>query len=361
MRIVLISPHFPEYSLRFGRALGKVAEVTTIIDNVQYDREIGIDVDELTSGQQVIFSKFKTLQDLVQIVRVLRDVRPDVIHFQEAVGLRRAFFNRLLPLAVANHPQIALTVHDPLPHEGADEWKGKQSRFLAHGLRRRANVVFAHGDFCARALERGGEVRSPVVRIDHGEILTGNVAPVSGAPIPTFLMFGRMEKYKGLTVLLEAAKIVASASASVKIRICGRGAELDRFGSEFESLKIVSVENRFLSAAELKRELLSCDCVLLPYTSATQSGVASAAFSNARCVVASRCGGLVDIVEDGYNGLMVAPGKPDELAAAILRVSQETNLRERLNAGAEETKRQRLDWDRIAAVVMRGYAAGTKK
>jgi glycosyltransferase involved in cell wall biosynthesis len=50
--------------------------------------------------------------------------------------------------------------------------------------------------------------------------------------------------------------------------------------------------------------------------------------------VASRVGGIPDLVEDGRNGLLVAPGDLDALADAIVRVLGERELAERLGAGA---------------------------
>jgi glycosyltransferase involved in cell wall biosynthesis len=51
-------------------------------------------------------------------------------------------------------------------------------------------------------------------------------------------------------------------------------------------------------------------------------------------VVATSVGGVPEVVRDGENGLLVRPGSPDELAAALSRVLEEPGLRERLAAGA---------------------------
>ncbi|MFN2627197.1 MAG: glycosyltransferase, partial [Gaiellaceae bacterium] len=62
--------------------------------------------------------------------------------------------------------------------------------------------------------------------------------------------------------------------------------------------------------------------------------VAMEAFCRGRPVVGSRAGGIPDVVEDGVNGLLVPPGDPHALAAALVRVLSDRILAERLGAGA---------------------------
>ena len=52
-------------------------------------------------------------------------------------------------------------------------------------------------------------------------------------------------------------------------------------------------------------------------------------------VVATAVGGVPEVVRDGENGLLVPPGRPDELAAAIGRILDEPGLRDRLAAAAK--------------------------
>jgi glycosyltransferase involved in cell wall biosynthesis len=58
------------------------------------------------------------------------------------------------------------------------------------------------------------------------------------------------------------------------------------------------------------------------------------AFCRARPVVASRVGGIPDLVEDGRNGLLVEPGDTEALADALVRVLSDRALAERLSAAA---------------------------
>jgi glycosyltransferase involved in cell wall biosynthesis len=61
------------------------------------------------------------------------------------------------------------------------------------------------------------------------------------------------------------------------------------------------------------------------------------AFCRARPVVASRVGGIPDLVQDGVNGLLVEPGDDGALADAMVRVLTDRKLAERLAAAAHSS------------------------
>jgi glycosyltransferase involved in cell wall biosynthesis len=63
--------------------------------------------------------------------------------------------------------------------------------------------------------------------------------------------------------------------------------------------------------------------------------VDDAAFCRGRPLVASRVGGIPDLVEDGVNGLLVEPADTEALAAALVRLLTDRALAERLGAGAQ--------------------------
>jgi glycosyltransferase involved in cell wall biosynthesis len=65
-------------------------------------------------------------------------------------------------------------------------------------------------------------------------------------------------------------------------------------------------------------------------------------------VVTTRVSGIPELVEDGVNGLLVAPDDPKALADALLRVHRDVQLRERLAAAGEATVRERFDGDLLA-------------
>ena len=76
---------------------------------------------------------------------------------------------------------------------------------------------------------------------------------------------------------------------------------------------------RFIPDNEIATYFAAADVVLAPYRVEAQSGVALTAFHFARPVIASRAGGLPEIVRDGVNGYLVPVEGVDELASAVDR------------------------------------------
>jgi glycosyltransferase involved in cell wall biosynthesis len=161
-------------------------------------------------------------------------------------------------------------------------------------------------------------------------------------------MFGRMEEYKGLDVLLSAARILHSVGSQIEIRLAGAGSELDRLRTAFDALPNCSIASGFIPRELAIEEFRQASLVVAPYTQASQSGVVSAAFANGRSVVASAIGGLPDFIVPGRNGWLVPPNDSAALADALREVTGDRRLLETLSAGAQASAEQELSWETFA-------------
>ena len=84
----------------------------------------------------------------------------------------------------------------------------------------------------------------------------------------------------------------------------------------------VEIRNRFIPNDEAALLFSAADASLLPYRSASQSGVVQLSFAYGRPVIATRVGGLPAAVEDGVDGILCEPAAAD-VAAAIERMARE--------------------------------------
>jgi glycosyltransferase involved in cell wall biosynthesis len=347
-RLAIIAPHFPEYVTEYARAMSRRRAVLAVVDGGQLraeysGREIPADAAPLlrTNG-------FRTPADLFRLLDELRRFRPDLLHLQEAAGPRRALFNLAAATLLGLRARVILTVHDPEPHEGRDAEAHRRTAQVNALVRRRADAVVVHGAYCAglyaaRHLRPGQRL----IESQHGLILEPSVvAPVAPGPL-RLLCFGRMEAYKGIEVLLAACRLLHEQGVSFELLVAGRGPELDRLQPQLEALPEVTVRNGFIESDDLVRAIQSAECIVLPYLSATQSGVAAGAFAGRRYVVASDAGGLRVVVRHGGNGLLVPPGDSAALAEALRVLAEDQAMRRRLLDGAAATASGPLDWDRI--------------
>ena len=108
---------------------------------------------------------------------------------------------------------------------------------------------------------------------------------------------------------------------------------------------------RYIPDSEIATYFSAADVVLAPYRVEAQSGVALTAFHFARPVIASRVGGLPEIVRDGINGYLVPTEDPDALANAIDRFFSESDRGSMEHAAAETAKAN--SWEDYASAFVR--------
>jgi glycosyltransferase involved in cell wall biosynthesis len=138
----------------------------------------------------------------------------------------------------------------------------------------------------------------------------------------TILFFGKVRKYKGLDVLLAAMPMVLS-KVECKLIVVGEFYDsIEKYQQLIRRLDLeshVHIDNRYVPNEEVAAIFERADVLVLPYVSASQSGVARIALSNGLPVIASRTGGLSETVIDQVNGLLFPPGDPEALAGQIVR------------------------------------------
>lgn len=360
-RLLLVSPHFAEYSLRLADGLAARHDVTLVLEHKQYDRDIaGQPMNGLGRPADVVRIGYRSLADLWRLYSIARRDRPAAIHFQEASGRLKALISLGLMVLMRRRCRIVLTVHDPVPHSGRDTAIARRVGMIRRISRRMADCVLVHGESCRASLEAGGQLDPSRIRVTHHGVLHVPRTDEQRSPNPgEFLIFGRMEHYKGLSVAVAAAKILSKTKIPFTLTIVGAGPEMARLAEEMAEIAEIRAEDRFVPTAELITAVQSAQVVLLPYLDATQSGVLAGALGGERPVIASRTGGLPDVIVDGENGLLVPPGDEEALARAMLRVLTEPGLADRLASGARVTAHGKLDWDRIAEELEPAYTAGT--
>jgi glycosyltransferase involved in cell wall biosynthesis len=153
--------------------------------------------------------------------------------------------------------------------------------------------------------------------------------------LPQALFVGVLERYKNLDGLAQAWRRAAPQLTDARLKLVGSGTlqpVVEGLVRDFPGE--VSWTER-LSQPDVSAALDASTFLLLPSRSEGMGRVIVEAFCRARPVLASRVGGIPDLVEDGVNGLLVKPGDTEGLARAIVRLMQDRALAERLATGAQ--------------------------
>jgi len=173
------------------------------------------------------------------------------------------------------------------------------------------------------------------------------------------LFFGQIRPYKGLRDLVAAFRHVAARCPDAYLVIAGRPHEsparvhalLAEAGVEGRA----RTDLRFLPLDPLLELLAASDVEALPHREADQSGAVLLALGMGKPVMSTRAGGIPDVVRDGVNGALVAPGDHRGLADRIVAILSDDELRARLAAGASATSAGLPSWDAIADLTLALY------
>lgn len=140
-------------------------------------------------------------------------------------------------------------------------------------------------------------------------------------PAMTYLLFfGFIRHYKGLDILLESLALLKSPPRPFRLIIAGeyyenRNPYQHQIREGGLADKIIGYEE-FIPNSEIKNYFGAADLVVLPYRSATQSGIIPLAYHFERPVLVTRVGGLDEVVRERQTGFLSEP-RPEALSEKI--------------------------------------------
>jgi len=160
----------------------------------------------------------------------------------------------------------------------------------------------------------------------------------------------RLAKDKSLDVLLEAGSLLRARGLDFRLALVGEGEEEAALRAQAQRLGL-SENVDFVGAVapgDLAPHYLAADVVVLPSRREGLGLVLVEALFCRRPVIATRVGGIPDVVADGETGLLVPPENPHALAEAIARLLNAPALAARLAAAGHEYVRQHFSGQVVA-------------
>lgn len=244
----------------------------------------------------------------------------------------------------ANVPAVAV-VHNAADHDAS--WPQRRS---ARAVLRRCHGYLCHAGEVAEAVRRAFPGRPvsvhPLPAIAGARADRDAARRQLGVPegATAVLCFGLIRPYKGVEVLLEAVGLLPLGSPLV-VLLAGEpwgevGATITQRLGDPGVAGRVRAHLRWVAEEEVAWWAAAADAAVLPYRRATGSAVAALMLGYGLPLVASRVGGLQEVVEDGRNGLLVPPGDAPALASALQRLVDGTLLA-RLAEGARASAAHR--------------------
>lgn len=392
MKICLVTNHYPPtvqggaeiYVERLARALAEQHRVTVITTEPGFHpaprREIspeGVTVYRLAPLNiahltrlphhlvpQAIFRAIDLYHPQVaaNVAGILDRERPDVVHIHNWVGLSLAATvtaaRRRAPLAITLHDYPLFCVYGTLRHPDGHACRPDLPCRVMAGLNRSLaeplRLAISPSHYVLDEHTRRGFFRHAIQQIlPYGLEDPLRLPPHKGEGErlkSTFdvLFMGRVQSHKGIEVLVRAFR--RTTNAGLRLHVAGTGPSV-------EACKTLAAGDDRIRcygfvSGEMRRSLLdNADCIVLPSLWPDNFPVSiQEAFASGPVVIASRVGGIPEMVHDGVNGLLVEPGDEVGIVSAIERLRQSPELAVRLRASAKETARlydMRFHTDRL--------------
>jgi D-inositol-3-phosphate glycosyltransferase len=367
MKITLIGTAFPlrggiaHYNALLAGALAEHHEVQTITFSRQYPSLFfpGKSQEESPGGEKArpaprLIDSINPLSWL-RVGNLIRKQAPDLLLFKYWLPFFGPCFGTIARRARANGRTRVICICDNvLPHER----RPGDAAFTRYAFRS-VDGFIVQSDAVERDLTsfwKGARYRNvphPVYSLFGAPIGKSEARRALGITAERVLLFfGYVRKYKGLDVLLEA---LARLPLDLGLHLLVAGEFYDPeagYHNQIRSLGIaerVTLRSDYLPNDQVHLYFSAADAVVLPYRSATQSGIAQIAYNFDTPVIATDVGGLREVVLDDRTGLLVPPGDPSALADAIARFY--ASGRESLYRKHVREEKPKYSWQNLVSAI----------
>jgi glycosyltransferase involved in cell wall biosynthesis len=303
--------------------------------------QLGVHVEHLPELSREI-SPFRDARAVVRLARIIRKERPQILHTHTA---KAGAVGRMAALLAgdARPPIVVHTFHGHVLRGYFDPVRTYGFRLLERWLARSTTKLIAVSPqvrddlvgFGVAPPERFAIVRLGIElerRVATDDDARRETRRVLGVPQDAFVVgwVGRMTAVKNTDDVLLALRTLQDRGVDGYLLMVGDGPDRERLEQRAHDLELTR-RCLFLGyQEEVARFYAALDAMLLPSVNEGTPVSAIEALAARRPVVATRVGGVPDVVDEGEDGFLVEPGAPAALAERLERLAREPKLRERM-------------------------------
>ena len=173
---------------------------------------------------------------------------------------------------------------------------------------------------------------------------------------PLIVHVGRHTARKGHRFMLAAMPTIIEGLPNAHLIVVGDGPLRESLEATSRDLGVASNVHFVGTRRDVGRFYAAADVVVLPSLWESFGNISMEAMAFAKPVVASRVGGIPEVVADGETGLLVPPKDPGAIAAAILQLLRDPALRQRMGEAGRARMKEHFTMDRVAREVETVYA-----
>ena len=264
----------------------------------------------------------------------------------------------VMSLILRKIPKI-FVCHNVFPHE-----RFPMDRFLTKLVLKRGAAYITHSEKDAADLKK--VVKSPIYETTvlpvHNAFKIQDMSKEQAkqeagiAPEKKILLFfGFVRDYKGLRHIISAMPEIVKYDPNIELWVVGEfRSDKETYLEQIKNSGVsdnIKIVDGYIPDSGIEKYFAAADIVVLPYESATQSGIVQIAYGFEKPVIATKVGGLPEVVLDGKTGYIVPPKDHKALAEAVCRFFRENKAEEFTENVRKEA--YRYSWDRMNELVQR--------
>jgi glycosyltransferase involved in cell wall biosynthesis len=309
--------------------------------------EAKIEVVEFPPGTSLMSAR--AVRQSLRLQRFLRERRFEVFHahdvYSNVMGVPMARMARI-PLVIASRRDL-----------GDWWWYTPRNRFFLRQILRLANVVVANSAMVAEYVETSEGVPRRKLRVIRNAVKLTHAPPVQSPAHRSIICVGNMHtEAKGHRYLLEAAVAVISAHPSVQFLLIGDGPLRSRLERLSHDLGLSGSVTFLGQREDVHSWLRSAECAVLPSLSEGLPNAVLEYMAAGLPIVATRVGGIPELIHDQVDGLLVPPADAHALGEALVRVLTDRALSGKIAKNAFQRAASEYSIDALIRALERLYS-----
>lgn len=237
----------------------------------------------------------------------------------------------LMLLLVGTKVDYYTWVHDPELHSGEGYINTTVRAFNKKFLYKRAKKIFVSWEGAKDIISALYKVKpQSVIPIKLPEMAETEFHDIKPLPfdecVYDIIFFGRIEKYKGIDLLVDTIFEMEQAQKTLKVLIAGTGKAEQQVAEKTAGHNGITFMNEYIPDRKLAELIAVSKIVVLPYTDATGTQTIQLANFYNRPVIASKKGCFPEYITNGINGLIFDNYTPDSFSEQISKLLENPSL-----------------------------------
>ena len=327
-------------------------------------RDAGVELVTLPSLVRRI-SPLLDLMALISMVRLIRRLRPMIIHTHTSkagtLGRLAARFCRVPIVVHTPHGHLFYGYYGPTASNlvvRVERWLGRFTDAL---------IVLTHigkMEYLDRMITTPDQVHAIYSGIElsvfrYVPVVSADTRQACGLPTSGRLIgvLGRLVQIKGHRYLIDALPAILKHEPDTSLVFIGEGDERGRLVDQAKRLGVADHVRLIGVQTDLAQFIAACDLFVQPSLNEGMGRTVLEAMAVGRPVIASRVGGLPELVDHGITGFLVPPMSPSILAEVICTLLSDQKKIEQMGRAARKRVDHRFSADAMVMAIERLYQA----